>query len=126
MDAAVDLPEDAAHGRYNPLAGYAEGKSEEELHALLTVLIGEAAEQFERLPLVRDVDLMRNILYSGVWLRYNLEMEKNDNRYTYRDPYEVLGVSRDASDEEVKAAYRALAKKYHPTATPATRLRRKR
>ena len=76
----ADLPEDAAHGRYNPLAGYAEGKSEEELHALLTVLIGEAAEQFERLPLVRDVDLMRNILYSGVWLRYNLEMEKRHRK----------------------------------------------
>ena len=80
MDAAVDLPEDAAHGRYNPLAGYAEGKSEEELHALLTVLIGEAAEQFERLPLLRDVDLMRNILYSGVWLRYNIEMEKRHRK----------------------------------------------
>jgi curved DNA-binding protein CbpA len=37
---------------------------------------------------------------------------------TTSDPYAVLGIPRDASDEQVQRAYRRLAKRYHPDLNP--------
>ena len=31
-----------------------------------------------------------------------------------KDPYQILGIDRNATDEEVKTAYRNMARKYHP------------
>jgi len=38
-----------------------------------------------------------------------------------RDPYQVLGVKKEASEEEIRAAYRKLAKKHHPDLNPGNK-----
>ncbi len=78
MDACVDLEKDIKHSKYNPLAYKAEeGLTEEGKRLILKMLLGECTHNFEMLPLLQDVDIMRNILYSGVWQQYALAIKKN-------------------------------------------------
>lgn len=69
MDAAIDLEDDLASGSYNPFA--AAHPSREDMRTLLSVLIGDAAATFEKLPLEQDLHLMRSVLYAGVWQKFN-------------------------------------------------------
>ncbi len=69
MDAAVDYDQDLKKGCYNPLT--AMELKPENAGDMLRQPLGQAAEIFEGLPLVQDVNILRNILYSGVWQSYN-------------------------------------------------------
>lgn len=80
MDAALDLPEDLEKGRYNPLSHWAaEGRTLEDFRPMLAMLLGEASAAFERLPLVQDVAILRNILYAGVWQRYEAAVHPSNS-----------------------------------------------
>ena len=71
MDAYEDLEEDRKAGRYNPLKKLAEKEDyEEEMRQILCMMMGECSAEFEKLPCLLDVDILRNILYDGVWNRY--------------------------------------------------------
>ena len=75
MDACVDLEKDKKHGSYNPLINSKkENLTEEDKRLILKMLLGECTMLFEMLPLLQDVDIMRNILYSGVWQQYALAL----------------------------------------------------
>lgn len=73
-DAAIDLAHDKRHNNYNPLKELS--LAQEELRPMLTMVLSEASQGFEHLPLVQDVHLLRNILYSGLWIKFNRGMEK--------------------------------------------------
>ena len=69
MDAVNDLREDIKKERYNPLVAM----SDTDFTPILTLLIGECTKAFEALPLEQDATIMRNTLYSGVWMKYRLK-----------------------------------------------------
>ena len=90
LDAAIDLDEDLQKGRYNPLSDMAkDGRTLSDFKEELMLLIGEATAAFERLPLVQDAALMRNILYSGVWIKYMHALDKQDAKVIEGGPHDI-------------------------------------
>ena len=74
MDAYDDLEEDVRTGNFNVLAELRRLDGEHFDTILKEILLDTAAcccRSFERLPIVRDVELLRNILYSGIWVRFH-------------------------------------------------------
>lgn len=88
MDAYEDLPEDLKKGRYNPLRDmYGKDDYEGRMKQILCMMIAESTAEFERLPCLLDVDILRNILYDGVWNRYNkIQMKRNEEQNNDKKP----------------------------------------
>ena len=81
MDAWEDYDEDRRKGRFNPLVRYHDRPDYEEFcRDTLEMFIAEGAESFEILPLEQDLDLLRNVIYSGVWQRYVLLNERKHRK----------------------------------------------
>lgn len=81
LDAYEDIEEDIKSGSYNPFKGIYENEDfEQHVLNLLLMMIGECTDAFERLPLVENVEILRNILYSGVWSRFGKTKAKNQGR----------------------------------------------
>ncbi len=51
--------------------------------------------------------------YTSIYERHNSSFNTHHSTFG-KDPYKVLGISKDATDDEVKKAYRRMAMKYHP------------
>ena len=69
MDAAVDYSDDVESGSYNPFRGL--DATPESMRTLLSAIAADVAAVFEKLPLEQDLHILRSVLYSGLWLKFN-------------------------------------------------------
>lgn len=76
QDASIDLEKDIRHERYNPLVFL----STKDHRPMLNLLIGSASEQLEKLELKRDEHILKNIIYSGVWTKFELVQAEKARR----------------------------------------------
>ena len=66
-----DVEEDVKNEDYNPFAQkYTMEGFEEEVRRILLMMMAETCREFEKLPIIKYGDILRNILYSGVWCRF--------------------------------------------------------
>ena len=81
MDAWEDYDEDQKKGRFNPLTVY-HGRPDFQdfCRETLELLVADAADSFEILPLEQDLEIMRNVIYSGIWQRYYLKAEQKQRK----------------------------------------------
>lgn len=75
MDAYNDIEKDRKSGNYNLLSALEREDPEGFRETVKAILMDTAAcccRSFERLPVVKNVDILRNILYSGIWVKFNV------------------------------------------------------
>jgi hypothetical protein len=71
LDAYVDLPKDIKKNSFNPLIAVKdEPDFEDSCENMLVMLAAEAARAFEALPILENEDIIRNILYAGIWSKF--------------------------------------------------------
>ena len=76
-DCYEDIERDVKKNNYNPLIARSDDPAfAEKSEQMLSVIMAEAARAFERLPLIEDAEIMRNVLYSGIWMRFEQATER--------------------------------------------------
>ena len=72
MDAFEDRKKDDEKGRYNLFLNPNVELKDEDIKIILNMMMAECAREFERLPIITNAEILRNILYAGVWQKYQL------------------------------------------------------
>lgn len=81
MDAYDDLEKDKKKGTYNPLIKLS-GKKDFEafMENTLVMMMAECSKHFELLPILQYTEILRNILYSGVWTKFNIIQKQKEQQ----------------------------------------------
>lgn len=81
MDAYEDLEKDKKKGSFNPFKKKADNPGFDEwIKDILTVAASSCAKEFEKLPVIENVEILRNILYSGIWTRYETVLSSKNKK----------------------------------------------
>ena len=83
MDAYEDIDKDEKKDAYNPLRALRKENArdfETLTRLMMTSMMSECAKSFERLPIILHADILRNIIYSGVWTQYEYIQLKKKKR----------------------------------------------
>ena len=77
IDAFEDVEEDIKKQTYNPFKNkFKEEHFQEYCFNILEMMISRSSFYFEKLPLIENVELLRNIIYSGIWTKFELIKKK--------------------------------------------------
>lgn len=77
MDAYDDVEEDIKEESFNPfMKEYQNENFDERIKNILELMIAKSADAFEILPILEHADILRNIIYSGVWAKYETVRKK--------------------------------------------------
>ena len=80
-DAAMDLDSDTARNRYNPFRRrYGCADNGEFFRSVLQMLLSDCLCSFDRLPLVTDADILKNILCMGLWTEFNKKYQTDKEK----------------------------------------------
>ena len=81
LDAYDDIEKDIEKKNYNALIALSKQEDfDEKCEEMLNFVLAECSHHFEKLPCVEDVEILRNILYAGVWDKFNQKRKKNDGK----------------------------------------------
>lgn len=78
MDAAMDLDRDTARNSYNPFRRFYGLDNECRFRDILKMLLSDCVREFDYLPLVRDADILKNILCFGLWQQFDRKFSSGE------------------------------------------------